>query len=486
MNYRIKWLSRLCCASLMLAMVTSCAEGFDDEETFNVGVTNAQLESPKLDPTTFTQMVDGNGQEMVQVTWPVVYGAGGYVANVSIVNDPENPIPVVKNDTIDGCKFTFPIEADTKYQVSVLTLGNEKLNNKTAASATLADYSTMLPATTIPEGQEIGEWVALNVPRESAEEIALELEAGKTYYLKSTADFNLSAVTLRGDKYNRPTVIVQEQGAFMTQAGLRIRNINFDCGQMEAKSFLMMSETPSESISTEALGFKALGANQNGYVVMAPIVVESCNFRNITKSFLWTHEQKWALWDFRIIDCICQLNVADSHHFINLDKSGTGLIKTLTLMNSTFYNLVDTDAAYFIKYPHNSNGQPQKWFGEGETTTHNLTNCTFYKTFTGKNFGNEMSSKNATVNYKNCIFDDVFRVSKYSERTTVTSSDCVFWMETGNVFNNDLNLGEECNPEFVGPVNLEFNLDQSLGGVNFTPRAALCVSNKIGDPRWLE
>ena len=39
-------------------------------------------------------------------------------------------------------------------------------------------------------------------------------------------------------------------------------------------------------------------------------------------------------------------------------------------------------------------------------------------------------------------------------------------------------------PEFSGPINLEFDLSQSKGGVNFKPAAPIATEYQSGDPRW--
>lgn len=492
MNHRIKWLSSICYAPMMLALVTSCAEGVDDNERFSAGVSNTQLESPELDPTNFKTQINSDGSESVEVTWPVVFGAGGYLANVQDVTNPANPVAIIKDSVIDGCRFSFPRLVDTKYEVSVSTLGNEELNNAASLTPTVVAYSTFLPATIIPEGFEISQFIAENL-EESTDEVAFELEAGKTYKLSGTVNFNLTPVTLRGDKYNRPLVeIIGKEGYISTQAGLKIQNINFDMSAAEAESFIALSDTPSESISTEALGFKDLGANQNCYVIMGQISVESCNFRNMPGSILWGNKQPYSMNDFRITDCIVQLNNATSATFINLWDSSvtTGTLKTMTLKNSTFYNLVENSSAYFFRYANPSSADPQKIFGTGATSTHTIDHCTFDRTFTGKDFANNMPTVNRfEVVFTNNVFYDVFRIYQYIRSTTVptTTENNVVWGNFAGIPNsNDLKYAENIDPSFVGPTLLEFNLDESNGGVNYRPQNATCVDNKIGDPRWYE
>ena len=492
MNHRIKWLSSICYAPMMLALVTSCAEGVDDNERFSAGVSNTQLESPELDPTNFKTQINSDGSESVEVTWPVVFGAGGYLANVQDVTNPANPVYIIKDSVIDGCRFSFPRLVDTKYEVSVSTLGNEKLNNAASLTPSIAAYSTFLPATIIPEGVEISQFIAENLV-ESAEEVAFELEAGKTYQLSGEAAFNLTPVTLRGDKYNRPLVVITgKEGCISTQAGLKIQNINFDMSAAEAQSFIALSGTPSESISTEALGFKKLGANQNCYVIMGQISVESCNFRNMPGSLLWANKQPYSLNDFRITDCIVQLNNATSATFINLWDSSisTGTLKTMVLKNNTFYNLVENSSAYFFRYANPSSADPAKIFGTGATSTHTIDHCTFDRTFTGKDFANNMPTVNRfEVIFTNNVFYDVFRIYQYIRSTTVptTTEHNVVWGNFEGIPSaNDLKYAENIDPNFVGPTLLEFNLDEATGGVNYRPQNQTCVEFQIGDPRWYE
>ncbi len=87
MNYRIKWLGSACCVTMMLGLA-SCAEGFDDNERFSqgAGVKNTQLEAPQLEEKNLKVQINSDGSESVDVSWPVIYGAGGYLANVSIVD----------------------------------------------------------------------------------------------------------------------------------------------------------------------------------------------------------------------------------------------------------------------------------------------------------------------------------------------------------------------------------------------------------------
>lgn len=493
MKSKFKNLGNLCCL-LMFLFVVSCANGIDDNERFSGGVTNAQLESPEINENCFSTLANSDGSESVKVTWPLVYGAGGYLFSLSIVDDPSNPIVVVKDSIVDGCSVIFDKLEDTKYQVSVKTLGNDNLNNKEAASATVYAYSTLVPAVTIPEGTDIAEYIMANL-QSSTQEQGFELLAGKTYTLNGLVDFDLNTVTFRGDKTNRPTVIVGPSGGLMTQGGLKVKFINFDCTEMTQIGILTLSGTPSETISTTTLGYIADGANQSGYVIENPVIFQECNFKNIKNSFLYGNAKNWSLKDFRITDCIVQLDNSSSNPVINLQRASNGLIKNLTIKNNTFYNLSDNSSTYFIRYSNSSNAQPKKIFGNsGNSSTFEISYNTFSKTMNGKDFANNLANTNTLVfNVHHNIFYDTYRLNKllssqakrYTEGNTifgvfktVDSSDTSKTDSSGNPYA----ILED--PQFAGPINTAFDLSQDNGGVNFTPAGPVALQYKSGDPRW--
>lgn len=495
MNLRI---TRIWVASLAALTLASCAQGLDDSERFSGGVTNTTLQSPVLTDESFSAIMNPDGTESVNVKWPVVYGAGGYLCNVAIVDNPSDPVKVVNDSILDGCSLTFPRLEDTKYEVSIKTLGNPKYNNKDAESASVYAYETMLPATTVPAGTEISQFINNYLAENpGTDEIGFELEGGATYQLDGVLDFGLRKATFRGNKGSHPTVVVNNEAAITTQAGLKVKWINFDCTNATADALLLLSNTPSETISIEALGYKALGANQTGYIIEDPVSFEDVKVKNLPKSFIYGNKTPWSLRDFRIENCLIQLNNATSMTFLNLHEGKNGLFKNLSISNSTIYNIVDNDQAYFIRYANQSNARPEKIFGTGEVSEHKISNCTFSKTFSGKDFANQMPQTNAiTVRIDHCIFYDVFRLYQYMHNNInrYTSFNTICGI-TNPVNSNDVGgrkdtngnpYATEENPDFTGPVNIELDLTKENGGVNFKPKASYASQNMIGDPRWFE
>ena len=501
MKIKMKIAGKLWGLSAILLFV-SCAKGFDDNETFSGGVTNAQLESPVIDDNSFSTLTNSDGTESVKITWPVVMGAGGYLLNVDLIEDPadptvttENPVVVMQDSVVDGSSVVFTKTEDATYKIKIKTLGNEKLNNKEAQESTDFKYVALVPATTIPVGEDIAEYIN-NQLKDSDKEQAFALEAGKSYVLNGIVDFRLNVITLRStDKDNRPTVKVGASGGFMTQAGLKIKFINFDCSEMTGAGFLTLSGEPSETISIKSLGYDKDEANQDGYIINKPVIIQECNIKNLQNSLLYGNKKPWTLRDFRITDCIVQMNNAGSNGVINL-YGATGTIKDMTIKNSTFYNLVKNSSAYFIRYQNNS--QPWKYFGKSDnTSTHIISNNTFCKTFSNKDFGNNIPNDKTSMTQKveYNIFYDVYRLYQYlqSNNKKSTVGNTIWGVDGGTPNGNDTGGRKDDNgnpfatledPAFVGPFLQELDLLKTNGGVDFEPKGAEAVKNRGGDPRW--
>ena len=107
----------LVCLSIAFSIGSCAGDGFD-EETFSGGVTGTQLLSPEASGVEFAKLA---GTTNVKVTWPVIMGAGGYQFSLYIVDDPSNPITVVKDSIIDGASVVCPYLDDTNYKAEIVT-----------------------------------------------------------------------------------------------------------------------------------------------------------------------------------------------------------------------------------------------------------------------------------------------------------------------------------------------------------------------------
>ncbi len=476
------------------ALLASCNQGFDNDESFSSGVSNSVLETPALDANCFTTLTNSDGTESVKVTWPVVYGANGYSVNVSRVDNPASPEKIIGDSIVDGCSVTFLKEEDTKYRITVLALGGKDGN--TDSETGRYEYSTYLPATLIPEGTDIADYINSNLPNSSSEEQVFELKGGAEYTMNSLANFKMNKVTLRGDKNSRAIIKVGENGGFMIHAGFKMKYINVDCTDMTAEDGVLglgklenaADSAMCASITTEALGYKALGTSvQDGYVIVDPVVIQDCNFKNVTKSFLYGNKKNWSLYDFRITGCIVQLNNSGSSTVFNLYGASNGLIKNFTIRNSTFYNIQENSSAYFLRYSHPSNAQPKKIFGDSDPNgSYVIEYNTFCRTMTGKDFANNVATVN-TITISCCynIFEDVNRISKLIQNSYVkTVKGNTICGITKDVDSTDKEKYATVEVQGFTDWSKELDLTATNGGVDFTPTGSVANQNKSGDPRW--
>lgn len=126
-----------------MALASCAVDGYDDE-TFSGGVTGQTLSSPAADSIVFTANADGT---KTTISWPVVYGAGGYCCSVLNVSDESHPVVVVGDTVVDGTTLVVPRTEDVNYSFSIRTVGNEELGNSDAAETTTAFFRPISPDT---------------------------------------------------------------------------------------------------------------------------------------------------------------------------------------------------------------------------------------------------------------------------------------------------------------------------------------------------
>ena len=497
----------------------SCAQGFDDNETWRSDVTGAQLESPALTEANFSTRVNPDGSESVQVSWKVVPGASGYECYVAIVDDPENPVVLI-DEVLDRCSIVFDRLEDTKYTVSVRTIGDAKKDNSDAASASVYDYSTLVPAQKVPAGADIAAFVKENLIMDATQEQAFELEPGATYTVSEPIDFKTKAVTFRGDKVHRPVVRFENIGCIMTAGALKVKFINFDCSDSDTQACKYVYGSSKET-SRYWGGVIVLGdddfypdyKSQNfgpktdqGYVMPEPIIVQDCNFKNVRKAFIFGGYNAWVVKDFRINDCIIQLATidedSDRNNFISFSSNCGGYegkfgskwnggVQNVSIRNSTIYNTRDPQKK--VRFMRFSNKNVLKNVLGSNVGSFTLTNCTLYKTFANCEFANNTpSDKGFVLKVTNNVFYDCARLNKlnFGGCTIDGAMNNTGWIATPNgneggemLSGSDLSNGivVEEDPGFVTPTELDLT-DDEKGGQNF--KATGVISSTIGDPRW--
>ena len=500
--------SKICTLAIIGASAlffASCAKDGFTEETFVSSVTNSTLSSPELTKANFGTQMNSDGSESVVVTWKVVPGAGGYAYEVYNVDDPANPVELVKGVT-DSPTFTFPKAEDTRYQVKVRTLGNLELNNTEAPEATVFAYSTMIDAKIIPNGSDIAEFIAANLTA-SEDEQAFELEAGGSYTCNAPVDFMDNKMTLRGDKITHPIVTFGESGIIYTSAMLKVKWINFDCTAMTSKwGVIEMSPNPPASRSAVSQGIGAGKNNGNPadvYILpeTEPIMIQDCAFKNVPNCFIAAGECAWGIGDIRILNSVIQLNCDGSKNsnasFLSAYSAGyknpsgsdntyNGCIKNLTIKESTIFNTVLNTKNYFIRF---NNKDIDRIFPTADGTCTMMDN-TISRVFSGKNWADRTPNQpKYVITYDNNIFFECFRLQKFFQNNCTFAfhqeQNVGFYAEgDGTIDGTDKSkwLTEE-DPGFaIDNITKELDFTQPNYGLNF--KATGAISSNIGDPRW--
>ena len=129
------------------------------------------------------------GTNNVKVNFTCGYGERGYRFSLYIVDDPTNPVVVVKDSIIDGSSVVCPYIEDTNYKAEIITLGNEKLNNTASTTPAEPTWTTLVPATIVPPG-DLTAWFTNNpITTGKDVEVAYELEAGGEYTIPGQFGF---------------------------------------------------------------------------------------------------------------------------------------------------------------------------------------------------------------------------------------------------------------------------------------------------------
>ena len=488
----------LCIAGFMF--LASCADGYDSPKGFDMGVSGTQMVTPIGDSISFKVNTEGT---VATVSWPLVPGAGGHEVTFENVDDPQNPFIVDGYDKkiVDGSKFTVSVTEDSRYRMTMRTLGNHDLGNIDVAEPSVFEFSTLVEkVATIPAGSDITTWWKdfKSVTAPFDHEVAIELEPSGDYIMSDTLDFGGYNLTFRGDKIHRPTVKIQGTANIQSYSGLKVKFINFDCSESSANGVFGMSVSNlPDSILSQNLGYLRDGSPINNiYIVREPLYISHCWFKDVPRGFLNDNGVDCAWWYVTIDDCIVQLNNASSNQgFLCLQNKGR-VIKNVKLTNNTIFNIQENKSAYFVRYSHPSNANPQKVFGTTpgmDTQTFTISNCTLSKVYTGQKFANNMSATGQALTIDHTIFYDINSVRQLPRYGGFKTFKFNFWWGITLIDEQDKTQTDTggspfvsiYDPLFRGDVLQSLDLSKPNGGVDFTPGEYQIVVNRGGDTRWL-
>lgn len=448
-----------------LSLFGSCTVG-DLGGSWTPDTQNAVLESP-----TELMITKSADESEMTIEWPVVSGAGGYEVVVYIADDPENLVPVMKEVdgeekekvVIDGCSVVYPLKSDTNYKILVRTLGNDKFNNKEAETPLEHDFSTLVPTyTTIPDGSDLTTFFnGLAKPEDSTVEAAYVLEKNGNYTMSGPINFEGQLATFRGDKTGYPTVVMSGDAQFQTQAGLKIKYINFQCANMESNAFLSLDASPND----------ALKIASGEFLIANPIVIQSCQVYDLSKMLVHDAKKKYCLDNLTITDSYMRFKQGNV-----VIKMESGTIMNFTVKNSTLYSTVQ-NGNFFWQIAGN---RPDKVTGY-VNGAFSLLNSTFYNLAYSKDWGNWNQIKgraSMTIDFEKSIF---VNCGKGDINNKLSNGNNTFMYDSNTYWYNGARSNEKfdtntlsTDPDFVNPLNGDF-----------TVRGADQLAKRTGDPRWL-
>ena len=314
-------------------------------------------------------------------------------------------------------------------------------------------------------------------------------------------DFRLNIVEFRGDKFNRPTITVGENGGFVTYGGLKLKYVNFDCTNATKQNGIinMGSDTGLAAPLYKQYSEKA---NKTYYHAENSIMAQSCIFKNVPNALFSDGKTAWCVLDFSIKDCIVTMNPDDSklsknsgYPLIDFDNGGI-TIKDMTFANTTFVNLKKS-SAYFIRFTNGSDAAIQKAYGSAYTGKFAMDHCTLVRCTTDGEFGNNCwtTGSATTIAWKSCIFYDTYLLQKLIRflPRDFSNTDNTIWGITNTVDNTDKErYATEEDPQFADEIDYTADLLEGYdftkpnGGFNFKPTNGIAAEKQFGDPRWFE
>lgn len=469
-----KKLCSLAALAVGVWLFSSCADTYDGKDVFESDVKNAQLSSPSESDITITPNTDG---DQMTITWPVVHGARGYEV---ILYDLSNETEIRK--TIDGCSFTTAREEDVNYKISIRALGNTKLNNSDATTATEKLFNTFEATfAAIPEGDLYAYFMQNPIPDDSVgKNLNFDLIPGGNYTVSDTLDFGKFTVTLRSTNKTQNAIITYgPRGGLLTYSGFKAKYLTFECGA-STQPVLALSEYPNPDI---------LDADHNNhYQITNPISFQSCLVNNVVRTFMYDNRVKYCVKSFSMTNTMVKFTPDDkmsSTAYFQIYDGG-GFINDFTATNCTFWSATSNKVNYFIRY--NNSGRCDR--AGYLTNSINFRNCTFYNIAKEGQMANHGGfDGRATSNYDimNNIFVDCGS-GQVPRRITGRISDAAinnfayntYWFDgapetegfTTNSYDKSGNA-LQTDPAFVDAAN-----------GNFTPTGAEQVARKTGDPRW--
>lgn len=462
-------------ALALLFVLSSCVDGYKDESIWMSTVRDAQLENPEM-----TIKSSPDGTELI-INWSVVAGAGGYEVSVYNVDDPNNPIAIgEENQMVDGFEVRRPATEDTKFLAKVRTLDNKKMNNKGAAAPVEKAYDNLLPVfQTIPTGTNLTEYFAANVPTGN-EELCYELAPSGEYTMNGNLSFGQTPVTIRGSKTSHAKIEVTD-GSFVSEgAKLKLQFIDMSyknfTGDLAKNALLLMSSN-----------FPTTGINDKGYKVVPSIMLQSCKVSDLPFYIFWDNGKKYGIASMLIKDCV--IGHSTSVFKAALIRFQSGMVKDLTITNSTLYNDNPPTSDISQRFIQISSGNATSVGGDWLSGSMSITNCTFWQVAKNNALGNSngaMRTGSDKVTIQKNVFVDCGKTTNNMWELRLRNANQFTGGQNSQWFNGvDLyTSGTSESSRDINPVTGDPGLSY-LGNGKFSMTGAAQIAAGTGDPRWL-
>lgn len=381
----------------------ACTDAIEPE-TFDPGVSNATLAAPEI-----TAVANADGTKTI-LSWPVVFGAGGFQMSLYDITNAASPRAIVTDTIIDGSTCEFPREDDSNYKLLVKTLGNEKYNNQGSEEVEVL-FSSLVPKiheATIPANTDLAAWLQENqsVIDGQTEEWAVELTCGETYYMNGSFYVGKLPFTLRSSDKNGvpPTIIMGETAGFITESGIKIKNLSFDCSNMTNKKAGLVIYPSSPTVEAQS-GYYPIGKE-------TPVVFQNCRIKALKSNLVYDNGKQWAIMVQMIKDCVIELDQeAMSSNGTHIFNNAGGFCFDAEILGSTIYSTTTGNKSFLITYK----GVRPDQIASGKISPTNLVKV-YQSTFVN------VSKKNSICNYSRLGGRSMF---------TINLDKCIF-LDCGN------------------------------------------------------
>ena len=450
----------------------ACADHYDGDETWSSPVRNATLQSPDEAEIKIEKSADGS---QMTITWPVVYGAGGYEFQLFNANDETTPI-VTK--TIDGCQITVDREEDMNYKIVIRTLGNTDLNNTEASVGSVKMYSTFTESDAkIPAG-DLYEYFQNNpIPEDKTGELNYDLEPGGQYTVSQPLSFNFHKIVLRTtDKTNYATITLVANANFIVSNDFTLKYVKVDASATE-KPIMEAYKYEEEP--------EGILEKPGNYYLINFVRIMNCDIRGVVGSFFYDNNKPYAVVNFLIKNTIIEMTTTTdrikNEAWISFQSGG---VKDFSISNSTVFQTGSGNSKYFLRYNNSIRVDRLGYDKDIDHTTLTYTNNTFYKVASG-NWSNYSGISNYSLyEVKNNIWHScgdgaiarrIMGNGRLGNNSYATWIDNTYWNADGQIDQGNYDTGTvlTTDPAFVDPEN----------GI-FTPTGADQVAKQTGDPRW--